>query len=100
MNKHSHSHSHSHDHDKDSATNGLTKAAADTAEAAQNRLAPGFEKARQLAINVRDKTVASAKATDKTVHEHPYKSLAVAAGIGFLLGFMLGHRPKKSSAQD
>lgn len=41
---------------------------------------------------LREKTLAMAKATDAYVHENPWKSIGVAAGVGFLVGFILGRR--------
>lgn len=41
---------------------------------------------------LREKTRAMAQATDAYVHENPWKSIGVAAGIGFLVGFILGRR--------
>jgi ElaB/YqjD/DUF883 family membrane-anchored ribosome-binding protein len=38
------------------------------------------------------KTRAAAQATDVYVHENPWKSVGVAAGVGFLVGFILGRR--------
>ena len=38
------------------------------------------------------KTRAAARATDAYVHENPWKAVGVAAGIGFLVGFILGRR--------
>ncbi|MFN3751082.1 MAG: YqjD family protein [Thiobacillus sp.] len=41
---------------------------------------------------LREKTRAMAQATDAYVHENPWKSIGVAAGVGFLVGFILGRR--------
>ncbi len=38
------------------------------------------------------KTRAAAHATDVYVHENPWKAVGVAAGVGFLVGFILGRR--------
>lgn len=38
------------------------------------------------------KTRAAAQATDVYVHENPWKAVGVAAGVGFLVGFILGRR--------
>src|SRR5258708_16325152 len=40
------------------------------------------------------KVVEGAKYTDETIRESPYQSLAVAAGIGLLVGVLLGRRSK------
>lgn len=34
----------------------------------------------------------AARATDDYVHEHPWQSLGVAAGVAFLLGLLAGRR--------
>jgi len=40
----------------------------------------------------RKKVVDGAKATDATIRSHPYESLAIALGIGVLLGALLRRR--------
>jgi ElaB/YqjD/DUF883 family membrane-anchored ribosome-binding protein len=39
--------------------------------------------------DTREKVVASAKKTDETIRSHPYESLAIALGVGVLLGALL-----------
>jgi ElaB/YqjD/DUF883 family membrane-anchored ribosome-binding protein len=39
--------------------------------------------------DARQKVVAGAKATDETIRSHPYESLAIALGIGVLLGALI-----------
>lgn len=41
---------------------------------------------------VMDKAKAAAKATDGYVHDNPWKSVSVAAGVGLLLGIVIGRR--------
>jgi ElaB/YqjD/DUF883 family membrane-anchored ribosome-binding protein len=38
------------------------------------------------------KTKAAAKATDAYVHESPWAAVGIAAGLGFLLGVVIGRR--------
>jgi len=38
------------------------------------------------------KTKAAAKATDVYVHENPWNAVGVAAGLGLLIGFLIGRR--------
>ena len=59
---------------------------------ARKRLAAALESAKEIAVNVRAKAVASAKATDKAVHEHPYKAIAIALGVGAILSFVIARR--------
>lgn len=47
---------------------------------------------KELASCVRDSTVNSAKAADQSVHEHPYRALGIAVGIGAVLGVLAARR--------
>lgn len=35
---------------------------------------------------------AGAQAADQYVHENPWQSIGIAAGVGFLLGYLMGRR--------
>ncbi len=39
-----------------------------------------------------DKTKQAAKATDDYVHDNPWQAVGIAAGVGFLLGLLIGRR--------
>lgn len=39
-----------------------------------------------------DKTRAAARATDDYVHANPWQAVGIGAGVGFLLGLVLGRR--------
>ncbi|HTB84698.1 MAG TPA: hypothetical protein VK742_13665 [Candidatus Sulfotelmatobacter sp.] len=82
---------HAHANHKSHAAD-LAETVEETAGEAGNRLTAVLENTRQFVGNVRDKAVATAKATDKAVHQNPYKALAIGAGIGIALGFILGRR--------
>jgi ElaB/YqjD/DUF883 family membrane-anchored ribosome-binding protein len=55
--------------------------------AAQDSFAEVYEGARQ-------RVVAGAKSTDEAIRAHPYQSIAIAAGVGLLVGLLLGRRSK------
>ncbi len=38
------------------------------------------------------KTKAAAKATDEYVHDHPWHAVGIAAGIGLVVGMLIGRR--------
>lgn len=44
----------------------------------------------EAALKERSREVA--RATDDYVHEHPWKSIGVAAGVGLLVGLLIGRR--------
>ncbi len=56
-------------------------------ELAQERFADLYEGAKK-------KVIAGAKYTDETIRTHPYQSIAVALGLGLVLGVVLGRRSK------
>jgi ElaB/YqjD/DUF883 family membrane-anchored ribosome-binding protein len=57
-------------------------------DAAQERLGEFYEGARK-------RVVAGAKYTDETIRANPYQSIAIAAGVGLLVGVLLGRRGSK-----
>ena len=59
---------------------------------ARKRLSLALENAKSFAGDIRDKTVAGAKAADKVVRSHPYKAMAIALGTGAVVGCILASR--------
>jgi ElaB/YqjD/DUF883 family membrane-anchored ribosome-binding protein len=41
---------------------------------------------------VREKTREVARATDDYVHEHPWRAIGTAAGVGLVIGLLIGRR--------
>ena len=56
------------------------------------RLAAAVEAAKAAAQRLEEKTVAAAKATDRTIREHPYTSIGIAFGVGLLIGVLAARR--------
>ncbi len=56
---------------------------------ARKQVAAALEKAKKVA-----------RATDKAVHQHPYKAIAIAAGAGLLLGYILSSRHSGKAESD
>ena len=59
---------------------------------ARHRLTAALEKGREAWNSVQEKTIAGAKATDEAIRENPYKALAIAVGVGAVIGYLLGRR--------
>jgi ElaB/YqjD/DUF883 family membrane-anchored ribosome-binding protein len=59
---------------------------------ARKRLAAALEGGRQIYGRVRDKAVEGAKAADQTVRENPYQAIAIALGVGAIIGFLAARR--------
>jgi ElaB/YqjD/DUF883 family membrane-anchored ribosome-binding protein len=63
---------------------------------ARKRVADALESAKEIAGRVRDQAVDYAKATDEAVHEHPYKAIGIALGVGALLGYLVSRRGSRN----
>lgn len=67
----------------------ITEGVEDHLGGVRERLEDAREKAGQLCEAARQKITAGAKQADSTIRSHPYESLAVALGVGVLLGALL-----------
>jgi ElaB/YqjD/DUF883 family membrane-anchored ribosome-binding protein len=59
---------------------------------AEESLAAAKEKMADAQAALMVRTKAAAKATDAYVHENPWKAIGVAAGIGLVVGLLIGRR--------
>lgn len=55
----------------------------------KDRLNGATEKLQDAYQSARKKIIAGAKQTDETIRSHPYQSLAIALGIGVLVGALI-----------
>ena len=66
------------------------------ASAARARVEERLDKAKEaldgLREDVMERSRAAAEAADRTVRDHPWESVAVAAAVGFLLGMLTSRR--------
>lgn len=62
----------------------------------RSRLQARMNQAKADLVNLQEAAVAKAKAaghaTDEFVHENPWKSIGIAAGIGLVVGLLVGRR--------
>jgi len=72
----------------------VTEHTADAVSALRNRFEAAQERLNTLYAGAKKQAVAGAKYTDETIRENPYQSLAVAAGVGLVVGILLGRRSK------
>lgn len=63
--------------------------AADAGREAAGRLGAAMQSAK---ANIQEKTAASARATDRTIRQHPYESIGIAFGVGVLIGVLINRR--------
>lgn len=73
-------------------TASFTESLTERLEAARENLAHVQERVGELCEQARDKVAAGAKVTDKAIRKHPYESVAIALGVGVLVGVFLGRR--------
>ncbi|MGE0358043.1 MAG: YqjD family protein [Burkholderiales bacterium] len=74
---------------KSAAAVGGEKASAMRANVEQN-LKSAREKLAQLEQAAVERTKAAARATDTYVHENPWQSIGITAGVGVLVGITIG----------
>jgi ElaB/YqjD/DUF883 family membrane-anchored ribosome-binding protein len=53
------------------------------------KLENAIEKAQEVCERLQDQTATAAKATDKTIREHPYEAMGIAFGVGLLVGLLV-----------
>lgn len=51
-----------------------------------------MDKAHELQAIAVEKGKAAAQSTDEFVHEHPWKSIGIAAGVGLVVGMLIARR--------
>jgi ElaB/YqjD/DUF883 family membrane-anchored ribosome-binding protein len=56
---------------------------------AKARLASALDAAKATYYKLEEKAIAGAKATDRTIREHPYQSMGIAFGVGILIGVLV-----------
>ncbi|MBA4344228.1 MAG: DUF883 domain-containing protein [Methylibium sp.] len=70
--------------------------AGEGAEEVRHRIKASLERARRNLVDIEEaaleKAKAAGRATDAYVHENPWQSIGVAAGVGLLLGLLIGRR--------
>jgi ElaB/YqjD/DUF883 family membrane-anchored ribosome-binding protein len=60
------------------------------------KLTDAIEKAKELCKRLQDQTAAAAKATDRTVRDHPYQAIGVAVTLGLITGLILARSRRRS----
>ena len=70
--------------------------ASESAADVRGRVQARMEQAKADLVHLQQAAVAKAKAaghaTDEFVHENPWKSIGIAAGIGLVVGLLVGRR--------
>ena len=61
-------------------------------EKIQDSLQNAKRKLSDVEDTLRDKSKQAARATDEYVHDNPWRAVGIAAGIGFVVGMLIGRR--------
>jgi ElaB/YqjD/DUF883 family membrane-anchored ribosome-binding protein len=72
----------------------LSEHTADALGNLRDRFSAAQERFSEMYDRTKKKVVAGAKYTDSTIRENPYQSIAIALGVGVLLGLVVGRRGK------
>ena len=70
----------------------VTEHSGEAFSALSERFGAAQERVTELYDGARKKVVAGAKCTDATIREYPYQSLAVALGVGVIVGALISRR--------
>ncbi|WP_244847182.1 YqjD family protein [Caballeronia sp. SL2Y3] len=66
--------------------------ASELRESAMSRLKQAKEKAADAQVVVVERGRKAARATDDYVHEHPWASIGIAAGVGMVIGLLINRK--------
>lgn len=69
--------------------NSASEFVGEKAEALREKFSAAQERLEELYETARDKVVDVSKTADKTIRTHPYESIAIAAGVGLIVGLLL-----------
>ena len=64
----------------------------DKAREARVKLAATLESAKASCKRLEEKTLATAKAADRVIRDHPYQTIGVAFGLGVLVGVLVNRK--------
>jgi len=64
----------------------------DKAREARERLNASLDAAKSSFHTLESKALASMRATDRMIRDHPYQSLGIALGAGLLVGILMSRR--------
>lgn len=66
----------------------------------KTRLDSARERLNRVYASARQNVVAGARYTDEAIRAYPYQSMAVALGVGILLGVLIGRSREPQSSQQ
>lgn len=61
-------------------------------QAARQKLSAALDRAKETGRKIQQKTMAGVRATDRTIRDNPYQTLAIAFGAGLLLAVIFNRK--------
>jgi len=74
------------------ATNAGNAQAQELRQRAEDALVATQSKLREIQAAAKENARAAAKSTDDWVHGHPWRAIGIAAGVGVVVGLLIGRR--------
>jgi len=75
--------------------NSVTEHSSEALSNLRERFSAAQERFSDLYDGAKKKVVAGAKYTDTAIRENPYQTMAIALGVGVLVGVLVGRRSSK-----
>ena len=66
----------------------LFRSAGEKVGEARKRLAAALDSGKEMYSCAKAKAIEGVKVADKTVRENPYQAIAIAAGVGAIIGYL------------
>lgn len=73
-------------------SDGVSTTSSEVVADLKERLETGLEKLNDYYGGAKERVIAGARRTDDTIRSHPYESLAIALGVGVLIGALIRRR--------
>jgi len=74
--------------------NSVSEHSSEAVENLRTRFSAAQERLGELYEGAKKRVVAGARCTDESIRANPYQSIAIAAGVGLLVGVLVGRRSK------
>jgi ElaB/YqjD/DUF883 family membrane-anchored ribosome-binding protein len=79
-------------HDAEELMKATASDLGEKAREARVKLAATLETVKANCKKLEEKTIATAKAADRVIREHPYQSIGIAFGVGLLIGVLVNRK--------
>jgi len=79
-------------HDAEELMKATASDLGEKARDARVKLAATLESAKASCKKLEEKTLATAKAADRVIRDHPYETIGLAFGLGLLIGVLVNRR--------